>query len=47
MTHWGYFLLIVFIALGLGPAAERKAMKVVAGLTAVCLVYAFHTYGGL
>lgn len=47
MTHWGYFLLIVAVALGLGAMAERKVMRVIGGLTVVSLLYAFHTYGGL
>jgi hypothetical protein len=47
MTHWGYFLLIVFVALGLSSVGERKAMKWIAGLTVGVMLYAFHTYGGL
>ncbi len=47
MTHWGYLLLIVFVALGLGSVAELKARKVVCWLTVAVMVYAFHSYGGL
>jgi hypothetical protein len=47
MTHWGYLLLIAAVAIGLSSTGERKAMKIVVGLTVASLVYAFHTYGGL
>ena len=47
MTNWGYLLLIGFVAVGLSPVGERKAMKIIAGLTVFSIVYAMHTYGGL
>jgi hypothetical protein len=47
MTHWGYFLLAAFVIIGLRHSNERRAIHWVVGLTAVAIVYAMHTYGGL
>ena len=47
MTHWGYFLLIAFVVIGLRQASERKATQWVVGLALFAIAYGMHTYGGL
>lgn len=48
MTYWGYLLLAAFVALGLTERLTwRKAGKTAVILTAVVIVAAFASMGGL
>jgi glycerol uptake facilitator-like aquaporin len=47
VTFWGYFLLIAFVVVGLSRADQRKATRLVVGLTVVAIVTAMGIYGGL
>lgn len=57
MTHWGYILLAVFVAIGVtdrvrwGNVSHRltagKASALVVIVVAITLAYAFHSYGAL
>ena len=47
MTLWGFLLLIAFVAVGLSRAEQRKATRLVVGLTLVAIVTAMGIYGGL
>jgi hypothetical protein len=45
MTHWGYALLVLFVALGLSRISWRKAGRLASAITLAAMAYAFHTYG--
>lgn len=47
MTLWGYLLLFAFVAIGLSRADQRRAARLVVGLTLVAIVTALGIYGGL
>lgn len=48
MTHWGYILLVAFVALGLTDRLSwRKAGKAAVILTAVVIVATFASLGAL
>ncbi len=47
MSHWGYLMLIAFVAIGLRRGSERRASLWVLGLALVSITYALHTYGAL
>jgi hypothetical protein len=47
MTHWGYALLLAFVALGLSPVSWRKAGRLAVLVTLAAMSYAFHSYGVL
>jgi hypothetical protein len=47
VSHWGYLLLIAFVAIGLRRGTEHRATLWVVGLSLVSIAYALHTYGGL
>jgi hypothetical protein len=45
MTHWGYALLIVYVALGVSAVRWRKAGRLASLVTVLGIAYAFHNYG--
>jgi hypothetical protein len=47
MTHWGYLLLIVFVALGVSPLPARKAGRLMALISLAVIAFAFYQYGAL
>jgi hypothetical protein len=47
MTHWGFGLLAVYVALGLSRTSWRKAGRIATLATAGIVAYALHTYGAI
>lgn len=47
MTTWGYGLLVVFVALGLGPASWRKAGRIAFLVSVLVIGAAFAQYHAL
>ena len=47
MPHWGYLLLVIYLALGLSSITWRKAGQIAMLLTLVVVVYSIASYGGL
>ena len=47
MSHWGYALLVAYVALGLSSLRLRKAGHVASLLTVCGIAYAVHSYGAL
>jgi hypothetical protein len=47
MTHWGYGLLVAYVALGLGSTSIRKAMSLMVVLTTGVIAYALYSYGAI
>jgi hypothetical protein len=47
LTHWGYGLVIVVVALAVSPVGWRKAGRLATMLIVLGLVYAFHSYHAL
>jgi hypothetical protein len=47
MTHWGYALIALYVALGVSRISWRKAGRLAALSTVGVVAYALHTYGAL
>jgi hypothetical protein len=47
MTHWGYALLVIFVALGVSRVSWRKAGRLASMIVVGAMAYAFHSYGVL
>jgi glucose uptake protein GlcU len=45
MTRWGMILLVAYVALGLSPMAQRKAIHLGAVLTAIVLAFVMAKMG--
>jgi hypothetical protein len=47
MTQWGFFLLCVYVALGVSRMSWRKAGTAAAMMTAIIMAAVFASYGAL
>jgi hypothetical protein len=47
VTHWGYALLVTFVALGVSRVSWRKAGRLATGIALAVMAYALHSYGVL
>jgi hypothetical protein len=47
MTHWGYAMLVTFVALGLSPVSWRKAGRLASMVTVALIAYALYSYGAI